>query len=250
MSPFLSRFILCLLVSISLSLTAARAAEPPRMLFLEDAGHDATAPSGTRTGYAILRREHGSFCFYNPHAPSAEPLRLPNAQGVKHTLLPALPESLAKSKTLIDSGILSNAQTLLSADGTVRSITVKAERLSKEDSARIGLSMYLDVWYQQGNASEVATPVRTWRGFNGSQMEYQRLASGRLHVPHGNMLPHAKAVPPTSRHETVIEYSDDIKPDTWHTLSLHSNRSRCSLCSLLAQHLPLVTRTRAVSYVE
>lgn len=179
------------------------------MLFLEDAGHDATAPSGTRTGYAILRREDGSFCFYNPYAPSAEPLSLPDAQGVKHTLRPALPESIAKSKPLIESGILNNAQTLLAADGTMRSITVKAERVSKEDTARIGLSMYLDVWFQQGNASEVATPVRTWRGYNGSQMEYQRLASGRLLVPHGNMLPHAKAVPPTGRHETVIEYSDD-----------------------------------------
>ena len=101
------------------------------MLFLEDAGHDATAPSGTRSGYAILRREDGSFCFYNPYAPSAEPLSLPDAKGVKHTLRPALPESLAKSKLLIESGLLNNAQTLLAADGTVRSITVKSERHSK-----------------------------------------------------------------------------------------------------------------------
>ena len=187
----------------------ARAAEPPRMLFLEDAGHDAAAPSGTRSGYAILRMEDGSFCFYNPYAPSAEPLRLPDAKGEKHTLLPALPESLAKSKVLLTSGILNNAQTLLSTDGTVRSITVKSERLSKEDAARIGLSMYLDMWYQQGNAASVSPPMRIWRGYNGSQMEYQRLANGRLLVPHGSMLPHAKAVPPTGRHETVIEYSDD-----------------------------------------
>jgi hypothetical protein len=100
------------------------------MLFLEDAGHDATAPSGTRSGYAILRREDGSFCFYNPYAPSAEPLSLPDAQGVKHTLRPALPESIATSKPLIESGILNNAQTLLAADGTVRSIVVKSERHS------------------------------------------------------------------------------------------------------------------------
>ena len=179
------------------------------MLFLQDSGHDATAPSGTRSGFAILRCEDGSFCFYNPHAPSADPLRLPDAQGAMHTLLPALPESLAKSKTLIDSGILNNAQTLLAADGTVRSITVKAERFSKEDATRIGLPTYLDVWYQQGTAAAVSAPVRTWRGYNGSQMEYQRLASGRLLVPHGSYRPHAKAVPPRGRHETVIEYSDD-----------------------------------------
>lgn len=192
-----------------LSFAAVSAVEPPRMLFLEDAGHDATAPSGTRTGYAILRLEDGSFCFYNPYAPSAQPLRLPDATGKIHTLLPALPESLANSKTLIDSGILNNAQTLLGADDTVRSATVKSERLSKEDAARIGLPLYLDVWYRQGNATEISAPVRTWRGYNGSQMEYQRLASGRLLVPHGSYRPHAKAVPPTGRHETVIEYSDD-----------------------------------------
>jgi len=188
---------------------AAGAPEPPRLLFLEDAGHDATAPSGTRSGYAILRREDGSFCFYNPYSPSAEPLTLPDAKGVQHTLLPPLPENLATSKVLIESGLLNNVQTLLSADGTVRSITVKSERHSKKDAARIGLPLYLDVWYRQGNATAVSEPMRTWRGYNGSQMEYQRLANGRLLVPHGSYLPHAKAVPPTGRHETVIEYSDD-----------------------------------------
>lgn len=193
----------------SLAMMAAGAAEPPRMLFLEDAGHDATAPSGTRSGYAILRREDGSFCFYNPYAPSAEPLSLPDVNGVKHTLRPALPEFIAQSKPLIESGILNNAQTLLAADGTVRSIVVKSEKLSKEDTARIGLPLYLDVWYRQGHAQAVSDPVRTWRGYNGSQMEYQRLASGRLLVPHGSYLPFAKAVPPTGRHEAVIEYSDD-----------------------------------------
>ncbi|WP_395736598.1 sialidase family protein [Prosthecobacter sp.] len=192
-----------------IAITVAGAADPPRMLFLEDAGHDATAPSGTRSGYAILRREDGSFCFYNPYTPRAEPLRLPDGKGERYTLLPALPESLAKSKALVTSGILNNAQTLLAADGTVRSLTVKSERLSKEDAARIGLPMYLDMWYQQGNVDAVGAPVRTWRGYNGSQMEYQRLASGRLLVPHGSFLPHSKAAPPTGRHETVIEYSDD-----------------------------------------
>ncbi|MEQ1752035.1 MAG: sialidase family protein, partial [Prosthecobacter sp.] len=205
----MTSFIPCATLAFCLCSRLAGAAEPPRMLFLEDAGHDATAPSGTRSGYAILRREDGSFCFYNPYAPSAEPLSLPDAKGVKHTLRPALPESLAKSKVLIESGLLNNAQTLLAADSTIRSIVVKSEKLSKEDAARIGLPLYLDVWYRQGNAREVSAPMRTWRGYNGSQMEYQRLASGRLLVPHGSYLPFGKAVPPTGRHETVIEYSDD-----------------------------------------
>ena len=202
----MNSFIQCATLAFCLICSAG---EPPRMLFLEDAGHDPTAPSGTRSGFAILRREDGSFCFYNPYAPSSEPLRLPDAKGEKHTLRPALPESLAQSKTLIESGILNNTQTLLSADGTVRSITVKAEKHSKEDAASIGLPMYLDMWYRQGTAQAVSKPVRTWRGYNGSQMEYQRLASGRLLVPHGSYLPFAKAAPPTGRHETVIEYSDD-----------------------------------------
>ena len=208
MSFFDPRIIFHVLIGSCWSFNAD-AAEPPRMLFLEDAGHDATAPSGTRSGYAILRREDGTFCFYNPYAPSAEPLSLPDANGVKHTLRPALPGFIAKSKVLIESGILNNAQTLLAADGTVRSITVKSERHSKEVAARIGLPLYLDVWYRQGNAADVSEPMRTWRGYNGSQMEYQRLASGRLLVPHGSYLPFGKAVPPTGRHETVIEYSDD-----------------------------------------
>lgn len=179
------------------------------MLFLEDAGHDPAAPSGTRPGFAILRLDDGGFCFYNPRAPGPEPLRLPDAKGVPHTLLPPLPRHLAESRALIDSGILNNTQTLLSADGTVRGVTVRSEALSKEEAARTGLSRYLDVWYQQGNEAAVSAPVRTWRGYNGSQMEYQRLAGGRLLVPHGSMIPHAKAAPPAGRHETVIEYSDD-----------------------------------------
>jgi hypothetical protein len=61
-------FIPCATLAFCLCSSVSLAAEPPRMLFLEDSGHDATAPSGTRTGYAILRREDGSFCFYNPSA--------------------------------------------------------------------------------------------------------------------------------------------------------------------------------------
>ena len=92
MTPFLPHALLVL----SLLSGLAGAAEPPRMLFLEDAGHNATAPSGTRTGYAILRREDGTFCFYNPYAPSAEPLSMPDVNGVKHTLRPALPDFIAQ----------------------------------------------------------------------------------------------------------------------------------------------------------
>lgn len=185
------------------------AVEPPRMLFLEPGVHDPGAAGGTRIGFAFLRKDDGSFAFYNPHAPAEGPLVLPDAEGTRHELRPGLPAELAASKVLVDSGLLNNAQVLLGKDGKVGSVLVKAEKVSKEESARIGLSMWLDVWFRQGDANAVSDPVRTWRGYNGSQMEYQRLRSGRILVPHGSMIPHAKAIPPTGRHETVIEYSDD-----------------------------------------
>jgi hypothetical protein len=192
-----------------LEAAAAEPPQPPRMLFLGEGIHDPGAAGGKRTGFAIARKDDGTFAFYNPLAPSAEPLRLPDAGGTMHPLLPALPEPIAGSRALLDSGLLNNAQVLLSSDGVVRSVFVQADRLPKEEAAKIGLSTYLDVWFRQGDATGARDAVRTWRGYNGSQMEYQRLKSGRLLVPHGSMIPHAKAVPPTGRHETVIEYSDD-----------------------------------------
>lgn len=187
----------------------ATAADPPRRLFLGEGIHDPGAAGGKRTGFAIARKDDGTFAFYNPLAPSAEPLRLPDAGGTMHTLLPALPEPLAGATALVESGLLNNAQVLLSSDGVVRGVFVQADRFPREEVAKIGLSTYLDVWFRQGDATGTRDAVRTWRGYNGSQMEYQRLKSGRILVPHGSMIPHARAVPPTGRHETVVEYSDD-----------------------------------------
>ena len=31
-----------------------------------------------------------------------------------------------------------------------------------------------------------------WRGYNGSQMEYEQLPGGRIIVPYGSFQPHAK----------------------------------------------------------
>jgi hypothetical protein len=44
-------------------------------------------------------------------------------------------------------------------------------------------------------------------------MEDQRLKSGRIPAPRGSMIPHAKAVPSTGRHETVASW-DSIGPPT------------------------------------
>jgi len=200
----------CLLAGAALLWTlAAGAAEPPRRLRLDGEAADPGAAGGTRLDFAIARKADGSFAFYNPAAPSADPLMLPDATGTPHRLSPALPAAIANSRPLVDSGLLDNSQILLSADGIVRSITVKAEALDRETATKVGLSRYLDVWYREGTAESVADAIRTWRGYNGSQMEYQQLASGRLLVPHGSLLPHARAEPPTGRHETVVQYSDD-----------------------------------------
>jgi hypothetical protein len=193
----------------------AGAAEPPRRLLLESGEADPATAGGTRLGFAIARQADGSFAFYNPAAPSADPLTLPDAMGTLHRLSPALPAAIANSRALVASGLLGNTQILLSSDGVVRSITVKAEGLDRETAAGVGLPRYLDVWYRQGTAVAVGDAIRTWRGYNGSQMEYQQLASGRLLVPHGSFIPHARAEPPAGRHETVTQYSDD-GGRTWH----------------------------------
>jgi hypothetical protein len=43
-------------------------------------------------------------------------------------------------------------------------------------------------------------------------MEDQRLKSGRIPAPRGSMIPHAKAVPSTGRHETVANGPARKKP--------------------------------------
>jgi hypothetical protein len=119
----------------------AGTAEPPRRLLLQSGEADPATAGGTRLGFAIARQADGSFAFYNPAAPSADPLTLPDAMGTLQRLSPALPAAIANSRPLV--------------------------------------------------------------------------ASGLLLVPHGSFIPHARAEPPTGRHETVIQYSDD-GGRTWH----------------------------------
>ncbi len=162
-----------------------------------------------------MRLPDGSFAFYDRSAPERGPLTLPDAKHQLHELLPHLPAQILQSESIMSSGVLNNTQVVLTKDNEVKSITVRNESLDKQTAARVGLPRYLNVWIQRANLEEVFDPLMTWRGYNGSQMEYQQLSSGRLLVPHGSFKPHARAVPPTGRHETIIEYSDD-GGTTWH----------------------------------
>ena len=171
----------------------------PRMLFQGEV-------AGT---YSIMRMPDGSFAFYNRKDPQAGPLSLPDMHGVEYTLLPHLPDQIAKSETIAQSRVLANQQVILIPDHQVKSVYVKSEKIVKDTAKKAGLRIYLNVWLSQAGLTDVREPKMIWHGYNGSQMEYQQLANGRLIVPFGSMLPHAKAVPPTGRHETVILYSDD-----------------------------------------
>ncbi len=185
------------------------------MLLQEEAvQHDPTVASGSSVAFAILRLPDGSFAFYDRGRPGVGPLTLKDRAGREHTLLPALPEDLAKSRAILDSRILANTQAILTPRGEVVSVFVKSEMLDKETAARIGLPRYLDVWMRKAGPEHVSEAKRIWRGYNGSQMEYEQLPSGRLLVPHGSFIAHAQAVPPHGRHEVVINYSDD-QGETW-----------------------------------
>jgi len=201
------------------------AATPPTMLFQSGEIKDAGAAGGARTAFAIMRLPDGSFAFYDRYAPQAGPLRLLDAQQQSHVLLPHLPEEVLSSDVILDSGVLNNTQVILGSDGEVRSVTVRDESLDRETAAKVGLPRYLNVWIQRASARRSFEPLMTWRGYNGSQMEYQQLSNGRLLVPHGSFQPHARTVPPLGRHKTVIEYSDDAGA-TW-SLSRSELTSPC-----------------------
>ena len=187
----------------------SHAAEPPIMLFQDEGTHDAEAAGGTKTAIAIMRLPDMSFAFYDRNVPEQGPLSLPDADGKRHLLLPHLPKEIFSSDEIMNSDVLNNTQVVLSKDGEVKSIRVKNEPLDKETAKQVGLSRYLNTWIERAGPAGVHQPIMTWRGYNGSQMEYQELRHGRLLVPHGSMIPHARAVPPTGRHETVIQFSDD-----------------------------------------
>jgi hypothetical protein len=189
-------------------------AEPPRMLWQGKAIKDSAAASGARTSFAIMRMPDGSFAFYDRINPQAGPLTLPDDDGEMFTLLPALPQDIARSPVVISSDVLANTQVILTPQRQIVSVYVQAERFDKETAARVGLPLYLDVWMKQASLSGAAQPRMIWRGYNGSLMEYQQLRSGRLLVPYGSFQPHAKAVPPHGRHKTIIQTSDD-RGRTW-----------------------------------
>jgi hypothetical protein len=182
---------------------------PPKMLFQETLGGQRDASNRVRTGYAMMRLPDGSFAYYDRYQPRSGPLTLPDRNGDQHTLLPYLPTNIATNATIVDSGILNNQQVVLTPDDQVINVFVKRENLDRETAAKVGLPRYLDVWMRQVGLASVREPKMIWRGYNGSQMEYQQLPSGRLIVPFGSFQPHAKPVPPTGRHKTVIQYSDD-----------------------------------------
>jgi hypothetical protein len=198
-------------VACSLPPAAAISAEPvaPKMLFQGGAIADPGAPGGARTSFAIMRLPDGGFAFYNRYAPAAGPLTLPDADGNQHTLLPYLPAQVLNSVAMMESETLANSQVILTSDNQVKSVYVKSEALDKALAAKVGLPRYLNVWIRQANLVEAFEPQMIWRGYNGSQMEYQQLANGRILVPYGSFQPHARAVPPNGRHKTIVQYSDD-----------------------------------------
>ncbi|NQT12852.1 MAG: exo-alpha-sialidase, partial [Planctomycetes bacterium] len=194
---------------VAVVLLVHAAPEPPRMLFQGGNAAGSGVASAVRVRYAIMRMPDGSFAFYDRYKPQASPLVLPDGEGRKHTFLPPLARELVESEAIIESGVLANTQVILTPGGEVKSVYVKGEKLDREAALRVGLPRYLDVWIKQASRTDASEPKMIWRGYNGSQMEYEQLPGGRIIVPYGSFQPHAKAIPPTGRHKTIIQYSDD-----------------------------------------
>ncbi|APZ95285.1 sialidase family protein [Fuerstiella marisgermanici] len=208
---------ICTLFSVLLWLHVGFAplaeAAPPVLLLQEPLTN--SEPPARRMGYAIMRMPDGTFAFYDRYRPESGPLRMPDRNGRVHSLSPGLPDRVLSDPSIMNSGVLNNPQVILTPDSNVVSMQVRREALTSEQAAEIGLRSYLDVWMQTAGPEGVPEPKMIWRGYNGSQMEYQQLKNGRLLVPFGSMQPHARPEPPTGRHKTVIQYSDDGGA-TWH----------------------------------
>ena len=190
------------------------AQSPPLMLFQDGVVHDPQAPSGSRTAFSLMRMPDGSFAFYDRYAPQKGPVTLPDASGKMHAVLPHLPAEILNRPAILDSDVLDATQVILTEDNVVQRVFVKSEALSADQVKKVGLPRYLDVWFQQAGLKAVQDPKMIWRGYNGSQMEYEQLNHGRLLVPFGSFQPHGRSVPPHGRHKTVIQYSDDAGT-TW-----------------------------------
>jgi len=212
MRQSVSRFIV---LATMIASTVATAARPPVMLFQETTLTENGQQVRVVKSCGILRMPDGSFAFYDRLRPATGPLELPDSNGTLHQVLPWLPPEILASGTVMDSGILRNTQTIQTTPGEVTSVFVKGEKLDRPTAARVGLTRYLNVWTQRASESGVTEPSMIWRGYNGSQIEYEQMPSGRIIVPFGSMQPHTKPVPPTGRHKTVIQYSDD-NGTTWN----------------------------------
>jgi hypothetical protein len=191
-----------------LTASLAWAAEPPRRLVASTVVKDPQEAGGGRVGFSILRLPHHGFAFYDRDRPRSSPLELRDASGRVYRLSPSLPEA-ALSQPILDSGLLNNSQVVMTPAGKLISIFVKAEAIAPEQVGMVGLPRYLNIWMREAFDGRVSEPRLVWRGYNGSQMEYEQLPSGRLLVPFGSFQPHARAVPPRGRHRVVIQYSDD-----------------------------------------
>lgn len=194
--------------------TFSEAETPPMMLFQNGVAHDSTAPSGSRTAFSIMRMPDRSFAFYNRYAPDEGPVVLPDASGKRHTLLPHLPQEILKSEAILKSGALNATQVILTAENAVNRVFVKADAIEKEEAEKVGLRIYLDLWFQKADGKTRQDPKMIWRGYNGSQMEYEQISNRRILAPYGSFQPHGKALPPHGRHKTIIQYSDDAGA-TW-----------------------------------
>ena len=199
-SPLLPRGAL-LLVLGAFCLRAAP--EPPRPLV-----------QGPGEATSLLRRPDGSFAFYDRLHPGAGAVVLPDRAGRRQTLSPSLPPQLAGSKAVLDSGVLTDSQVILTPDDQLISVRVRGETLDPATARKIGLTHQLDLWVTRANVRTADPARRIWSGYNGSQMEVQAGPGGRIFVPFGSMIPHARAVPPTGRHQTIVLFSDDLG-QTW-----------------------------------
>ncbi|MBI2479809.1 MAG: exo-alpha-sialidase [Planctomycetia bacterium] len=183
--------------------------EPPKMLFQDGIPGRQDSSDRVRVGYAMMRLPDD-----DRYRPQEGPLTLPDRTGTSYALLPHIPARIAANTAILNSEILANLQVVLAPHDEITSVFVKSENLDKETAAQVGLPRYLNVWMRQASLTSVSEPKLIWRGYNGSQMEYERLSSGRLIVPFGSFQPHASPSPPTGRHKTVIQYSDD-NGETW-----------------------------------
>ncbi len=179
---------------------AAEPPQPPRMLFL---GEGSTIPE-QRAGSAPDSRSRG-----RTTAPSPSTIHSPRRRSRCACLMRAEPCTRCCRPARTDCGLEGPPRQRPPQQRAGPPLTrrrrpqrLRAGRSFSQGGGREDRPLHLSRRvFRQGDVTGARDAVRTWRGYNGSQMEYQRLKSGRLLVPHGSMIPHAKAVPPTGRQD-------------------------------------------------